>query len=603
LAISAAVPTFDMKQAIAKNRIVGLWRIVRGYHLHYLGALMTLAVAAVAKTATLLLLRFFVDDVLPRDNVAQIVPLVALGFLGLALTEGGFTFLSGRLAAQTAESAARRLRNYLFDHVQRLSFSYHDKMQTGELLQRCTSDVDAMRRFFMEQGVGVGRIILLFTINMTAIMLINVPLALISVVVIPVVVAISIYFFKKVSARYEAFQEQEARLSTTLQENLSGVRVVKAFARQDYEKDKFEKENAEQYRLGRLLLIMHSYFWPITDLITGVQLLGGYFVGALLVMNGTLTIGDFMAYAGMIIWIIFPMRNMGRLIVQMSTGLVSYDRVMEVVRQEREPLGEFEKAPVDQLRGEVVFDDVWFEYEPNMPALRGISFRCEPGQTIALLGSTGSGKTSLVGLLPRFYDYTGGSIWLDGIELRDYPRRFLRANIGIVEQEPFLFSRTIRENITYGVWRDVPDEEVERAARAAAIHDVILTFPEGYSTLVGERGVTLSGGQKQRVALARTLLKNPKLLILDDATSSVDTETEASIRDALQELMEGRTTFIIAHRIQTIMHADLILVMDKGRIVQVGTHEELMREEGIYQRTYEMQSRIEAELEKEMAGD
>jgi ATP-binding cassette subfamily B protein len=297
------------------------------------------------------------------------------------------------------------------------------------------------------------------------------------------------------------------------------------------------------------------------------------------------------------------MRNLGRLIVQMSTGLVSYDRVMEIIKETREPLGENLSAPVDELRGEVEFRNVWFDYgSEDMSAVKDVSFHCKAGQTVALLGSTGSGKTSLVNLLPRFYDYTSGSILLDGVELREFPRDFLRRNIGIVQQEPFLFSRTIRENITYGVNRDVTEEDVYEAARAAAVHEVIMEFPDGYDTMVGERGVTLSGGQKQRVTLARTLLKNPKLLILDDATSSVDTETEASIREALNRLMDNRTSFIIAHRIQTVMYADLILVMDGGRIVQMGTHAELLEEDGVYKQTYEMQSRIETEIERELSN-
>jgi ATP-binding cassette subfamily B protein len=290
------------------------------------------------------------------------------------------------------------------------------------------------------------------------------------------------------------------------------------------------------------------------------------------------------------------------LIVDASSGLVSYERVMEIIRQEREPSGEGQQPPVSELYGEVVFESVSFEYDADVPVLHDISFRCQAGQTVALLGSTGSGKTTLVSLLPRFYEYTSGSITLDGIELKEYPRYFLRQNIGIVEQEPFLFSRSIRENIALGVGRPVSDEEVIAAAKAAAIHDVVLSFPEGYNTLVGERGITLSGGQKQRVAIARTLLKNPRILILDDATSSVDTETEAAIRDALKVLMERRTSFIIAHRIQSVMNADLILVMDKGRIVQRGTHEELMQQEGIYRQVYDMQSRLEDELERELDG-
>jgi len=591
-----------MKQAIADNRLVGLWRMARGLRWHYFGATASLGVAAIAKTLTLLLLSYFVDKVLLRDNVGRIVPLIALGFIGLALIEGLFSYLSGRWAAYTAEKVAQRLKDYLFDHIQRLAFTYHDKNKTGELLQRSTSDVDAVRRFYIEEGVGIGRIILLFLVNWIAIMTINVPLALFSVIVIPFIIIISYYFFKRMEKKYEVFQEQEAKLSTTLQENLSGVRVVKAFARQDYETQKFEKDNWNQYVSGKQLTIMNAYFWPSTDLLTGLQMVAGYFAGGLMVINGTLTIGQYLAYVGMVVWIIFPMRNLGRLIVQTSTGMVSFDRVMEIIKEEREPLHEFDAPPVEKLRGEIVFDHVWFEYEPGNPVLKDLHFRVEPGQTIALIGSTGSGKTSVMALLPRFYDYTSGSITIDGIELREYSRRFLRQQIGVVEQEPFLFSRTIRENITYGVGREVSDEEVERAARAAAVHEVILSFPEGYNTLVGERGVTLSGGQKQRVALARTLLKNTPILILDDATSSVDTETEAAIRGALKMMMQDRTSFIIAHRIQSVMEADLILVFDKGAIVQMGTHDELLMQNGIYRRIYDVQSRIEDELEKEIAN-
>jgi len=591
-----------MKQALAENRLLGLIRMAAGFRRLYVGAIASLAVSSIARTLTLLLLAYFVDEVLFRDDVRQVVPLVALGFLGLALVEGSASYLSGRWAARTAEQVAWRLRNYLYDHLQRLTFSYHDRMQTGELLQRATSDVEAIRRFFVEQGVGIGRILILFVVNFIAIMTIRVDLALLSIVVIPVLVLVSLYFFKKISASYEAMQDQEAKLSTTLQENLSGVRVVKAFARQEYEREKFEADNWEKFLRGRHLLVLNAVYWPLTDILVGAQQVGAYLLGAIMAINGTITVGQYMAFVGMLNMIVNPMRQLGRLIVHTSTGMVSYDRVSEIIRQTREPLHEDSTPPVERVRGEIVFDRVDFHYDNETPVLHEISFRCEPGQTIALLGSTGSGKTSLVNLLPRFYDYTGGSITLDGVELRDYPRSFLRANIGVVEQEPFLFSRTIRENITYGVGREVSDEEVFAAARAAAVHDVIEEFPDGYRTLVGERGVTLSGGQKQRIALARTLLKNPRILILDDATSSVDTETEAAIRHALRQMMQDRTSLVIAHRVQTLMHADLVLVLDEGRIVQQGTHSQLIAQEGIYRETFDMQSRIEEALEKEIAS-
>lgn len=599
---SPAQPTFNFKNAISDNRLAGLWRMASGLRPTYLGAITSLGLATMARTATFLLLRYLVDTVLVSTAaLPQQLPFVALGFVGLALVQGSLSFMSGQLASRTAEGVALRLRNYMFDHIQRLSFTYHDQTQTGELIQRSTSDVDAIRRFFADQAIGIGRIGLLFIVNFAAVLSLNRRLALISIVVVPFLVAISAFFFKRVSQAYEAYQEQEATLSTTLQENLTGVRVVKAFARQDYERDKFERDNWEKFRRGQRLLTMHSLFWPASDLLCHAQMLAGYLIGALMAIRGTITLGDYMAYIGLLVWLIWPMRDLGRIIVQMSTGLVSYGRVMEVIKQEREPLEDGAYKPTGAPQGEIVFDRVCFQYDDaNIPALRDISFHCTPGQVVALLGSTGSGKTTLVNLLPRFYDYTSGSLTLDGVELRHYPRRYLRQQIGIVEQEPFLFSRSIRENIAYGAGRQVSDAEVEASARAAAIHEDVMAFPDGYDTLIGEKGVTLSGGQKQRVAIARTLLKNPRILILDDATSSVDTETEAEIRAALQRLMHGRTTFIIAHRIQSVMNADLILVLDHGQIVQCGTHEELMAQGGIYRQIYDLQVRIESELEREL---
>lgn len=594
--------TLDLKATVSDQRARGLWRMMSGYRLPYIGAMLSLGFAALSKTLTYLLLAYLIDDVLGHGIFDQTLFMIGLAFIGLALIEGGFTFLSGRLAAHTSEGIAQRLREYLFDHIQRLSFAYHDKAQTGELIQRSTSDVDAIRRFFADQAINAGRITLLFVINFIALLRLNAPLALMSVVVIPIVMVVSVWFFKRISAAYEAHQEQEAALSTTLQENLTGVRVVKAFARQAYERDKFEQANYEKFRRGKRLLINHSLYWPITDVMCGLQMLAGYLIGAQMVIARTITLGDYVAYAGLLVWLIWPMRNLGRLIVQMSTGLVSYGRVVEVIKEDKEPLTEGQVAPRHPVRGEIVFKNVSFAYDADSPVLNGVSFKCQPGQAIALLGSTGSGKTTLVNLLPRFYEYTSGSLTLDGVELNQYPRKYLRQQIGIVEQEPFLFSRTIRENISYGVGRDVSQAEVEMAARAAAIHDVITTFPDGYHTLVGEKGVTLSGGQKQRVAIARTLLKNPRILILDDSTSSVDLETEEEIRDALEQLMQNRTTFIIAHRIQSVMNADLILVLDKGHIVQRGTHEQLIEQPGIYRQIYDIQTRIEVELEREISG-
>jgi ATP-binding cassette subfamily B protein len=599
--------TFDFRHSLEANRLKGLWKMMHDYRLSYIVATIALAMSALAKTFTYLLLRFFADDVLTKkqfigNSFSSSLVWIALGFVGLAVFEGAFSFLSGRLAAYTAEGITRRLRDFLFDHIQRLSFSYHATTPSGDLIERVTSDVDALRRFFSEQAIGVGRIILLFVINFIAILNLNVELGLVSVVVIPVILLVSLWFFKRVTRAYEEYQAQEAVLSTTLQENLTGVRVVKAFARQEYEKKKFEKDNWGKFLKGKILLFMHSMFWPLSDIVLGFQMLFGFVYGATMAIHGQISLGTYIAYVGLVVWLIWPIRNLGRIIVQTSTGMVSYARLMEVVKQQREPLLDGQVQPQGPARGDLLFEKVSFMYsDGKSDVLKNVSFHAKPGQAIALLGSTGSGKTSLVNLLPRFHEYSGGKILLDGVELKDYPRAYLRKQIGIVEQEPFLFSRSIRENIMYGVGREVSQEEVEQASKAAAVHEVILSFPDGYDTLVGEKGVTLSGGQKQRVAIARTLLKNPRILILDDSTSSVDTETESEIRSALNELMKNRTTFIIAHRIQSVMVADLILVLDKGEVVQMGTHSELLRDgNGMYRRIYDIQTRIDAELEIEI---
>ncbi|MBP8864212.1 MAG: ABC transporter ATP-binding protein [Anaerolineae bacterium] len=614
---------FDLKQTVTRNRAVGLWRMMTGYRLIYLGALVSVALGATAHTATFLLLQYVVDEVLTQGQHLGQLPWLALGFVVLAAAEGLFSYLRGIWAARTSEGITLRLRNYLYDHIQRLSFTYHDHARTGELISRATSDVDAVRRFYADQAIGIGRIVALFVINFSMMLRLNRTLGLLSIVVMPVVILVSYLFFGRVSKAYEAYQEQEAQLSTTLQENLMGVRVVKAFARQRYEMDKFEEQNSEKYRRGKKLTAMNSFYWPFSDVLCGAQTLIVMGTGAIMATRGEITLGTYLAIIGMVGGVIWPLRNLGRLIVDVSRGLVSFGRVADIIAEEREDIESGLALPDEGgLRGEVLFDHVSFAYQPTLleaedpgggngkgpseasrmvEVLHDISFHVKPGQTIALLGSTGSGKTSIVNLLLRFYDYQDGHIILDGRELTEISRATLRRQIGIVEQEPFLFSRSIRDNIAYGAGREVTEAEVIEAAKAAAIHDVILSFPQGYDTLVGEKGVTLSGGQRQRVAIARTLLKNPRILVLDDATSSVDTETEIQIEAALERLMENRTTFVIAHRIQTVMQADWILVLDRGRVVQQGVHEDLIKEEGLYRQIYQIQARIEEEVEREVA--
>ena len=622
--------TYDLKDTLTPNRFVGLWRMATGFRTIYLVAVAAAGLAALSRSAVFYLLRFFVDDVLTSADRQWQILWVAAGIIVLALLQGLFSFGMGRLAAQTAEGVARRLRNYLYDHMQRLTFTYHDTMQTGELIQRATSDVDTLRRLFQDQLIGIGRTGLLFLVNISALALLHGWLALLSIPMLPVVAVASFFFFKRMETVFESYQSQDAAVSNRLQEKLTGVRVVKAFARQSYEMERFEEENWEKYRRGVKIANLHTLFWPFIEFLTGGQILFGMYMASMMALNGEISIGTYVAFIGLLAATMWPVQGIGRLVAHVSTGLVSLNRVQEIIRQERERLEEGSAPTNKRLRGALQFRNVQFAYETPTAeeskaakkgkgankdlqetrrrafaergyVLRDINFDVQPGQVIGLLGATGSGKSSLVNLLPRFYDYSGGNITLDGEELRAYARGFLRSQIGIVQQEPFLFSTTIRNNITYGLGRDVSEEEMEAAARAAAIHDVVQTFPKGYDTLVGERGVTLSGGQKQRVTIARTLLKDPAILLLDDATSSVDTATDATIRAALSRLMQGRTTFIIAHRVQSVMTADQILVMEAGRIIQRGSHNELVSQPGVYRQVFELQVQIEADLEREIA--
>ncbi len=589
-------PVYDLHKVTGPRTLQNFWRMITGWHWHYVGATFFAALGALARTGMNLFLAYFIDEILIKKQFGEKLLLAILAYLGIVILQALSSFMSGRLSAQTAEGSTRRMRDYLFNHIQRLSYAYHSESKTGDLLERATSDVDTLRRFFADQAIGIGRIVLIFVINFVAIYNMNARLAWISVIILPVILVVSILFFKSISKAYSAYQDQEAVLTTNLQENLSGVRVVKAFARQDYEIKKFDGNNREKLKRGQKLNIMHAFFWPTSDLVCGAQMLASGYLAATMVMDGQLSLGQFVAFLGLI----WPIRNLGRLIVDTSRANVSLKRITDIIKEKEEDLFSTELPACVQINGEIKFDHVGFEYEKDHPVLNDVSFECKAGQVIALLGSTGSGKTSLVNLLPRFYDVSSGRILLDGHDLREYSRDCLRSQIGIIEQEPFLFSCSIRDNITYGVHREVTQAEIEEVAAEAAIDDVIKGFSKGYDTLVGERGVTLSGGQKQRVAIARTLLVNPRVLILDDSTSSVDMETEAQIRAALENLMQARTTFIIAHRIQSIMSADQILVFDKGQIVQSGTHESLLKEDGIYRNIYDIQTRIDSAVQEEI---
>lgn len=583
---------------IPSNSGKGLWFLLRGYKAKFFSALLFQAIAVSAGTAGYFVLRYYIDDVIETGDWRFPLIYFSLLYIGFALVRGLFSFFTARGVGATAEGIARDLRNSIYDHIQKLSFSYHDKTRTGELIQKSTSDVDTIRRFFNEMISGLSRIFFMFVINLISIFYLDVKLALLSIIVIPLLVAMSIMFFKKIHNSFESYQDQDGKVSAAVQENLTGVRVVRAFARQNFEMEKFDVENAEKFKRGKRFLMNHAMYWPTSHIVCAAQQVFGMVMAALMVMDGDLSIGDLAAYIGFLNTIIWPIQQMGRIIAQLSTAWVSYGRVASILLNDQEDLTTGNDE--NRIEGHIEFKDLSFSYENSSKVLKNINIDCKPGQSIALLGETGSGKTSLVNLLPGFYTKDSGDLTIDGISIEGYSRHFLRRNIGIVEQEPFLFSTTIKENIMYGVNREVTDEEVFEAAKAAAIHDSILSFPEQYETIVGEKGVTLSGGQKQRIAIARTILKDPKILILDDSTSAVDAETEDTIREALRNLMKGRTTFVIAHRIQSLIDADQILVFKEGEIIQRGVHRELIDEPGFYKHVFELQNRIEAELEAEL---
>lgn len=582
-----------------------LYRFIAGYRGLYAAALAALAVAALARAAFAYVIRFFTDEALLAGRYDRIL-WASLAFLGLAAVAGGLTFWGGRQAARTAEGAVRRLRVFLYDHLQHLAFAYHDRMQTGELIQRASSDVEEVRRLWAEHFTGVARIATLSAMSFLAMLRLHPRLALVSALVIPLAVVVSTLFWTRLARIYNAFQDQEARLSSLLQQNLYGARVVRAFAREAYEVSRFEVANALLHRRGRTMVRFHNIYWPSMDLLLSLQIVGSTLLGAWMAIDGQISPGTYLAFTGLLGVMIGPIRHLGRVFALSAQSLVSFERIGQIIAERREALDDGDYAPEAAPQGRVRYENVSFAYaEPAGAArprrrppvvLRNVTFEAEAGRVIAILGSTGSGKTSLVNLLPRFYDYTEGRILLDGVELTRYPRRLLRRHIGIVQQEPFLFSRSVRDNITYGTDRVCTEAEVTAAAQAANIHDAILSFAQGYDTRVGEQGVTLSGGQRQRLAIARTLLKDPRILILDDATSAVDADTEQSIREALQRLMRGRTTFIIAHRIASVAQADQILVMDAGRILQAGTHAELAAQAGLYRDVFRLQTNLEREL-------
>jgi ATP-binding cassette subfamily B multidrug efflux pump len=536
-----------------------------------------------------------------QQNGARMLIQAGLLIVAFAAVRGLFSFLQIYLAEKNSQSVAYDFRNDLFAKIQRLSFSYHDRNQTGQLMIRATDDVEKVR-LFIGQGlllaVGalillVGTLIILFTTNfrLTLIVLPILPLALILFLIFG---AISQPLFMKVQIKLSA-------LNTILQENLAGIRVIKAFNREKSEQAKFEKSANILMDQNITVSRVFSFLFPVVFLVANLGQAAVLYFGGRQIIGGTLTVGQWQEFSLYLVYIFLPLAQLGLIITQMSQASASATRIFDILDAKSDVEDDPDAQPLREIQGKVEFEDVSFSYfNSGDPVLSHINIKAEPGQTIAMLGATGSGKTTIINLLPRFYDPTGGKILIDGQDIKKVTLESLRSQIGIVLQETTLFTGTIRDNIAFGR-SDASQEDIIAAAKAAAAHDFILTFPEGYETMVGERGTTLSGGQKQRIAIARALLLDPRILILDDSTSSVDLETEYQIQKALDLLMEGRTSFVIAQRISTVLNADQILVLDKGSIVASGMHEELLETSEIYADIYNTQ--LVSDSDEELIGE
>ena len=515
--------------------------------------------------------------------------IMAALILAFAICRSIFTFLQMNTANAATERVIQNVRNRLYNHIQLLPYTYHANAKTGNLIQRCTSDVDTIRIALYSQIPETAGSVFLIIYTVFLMMQSNIKLVLVSCAVLPITAIFSGIFFYVIEKQFKTAADREAAMTAVLQESLTGIRVIKSFTRQQYEMEKF-KTASEAYMKRNLIVIRcFAFFWSGSDFLSYIQIFIVILYGSFLAYRGEISVGILIAFISYIGILIQPVRQLGRILGNIGKACVSVGRIEELFREEPEELFPTQAKP--EIKGNIVFDSVSFAYPgtENTPVLDNVSFSIKQGQTAAILGPTGSGKSSLVHLLDRLYDYTSGSITIDGVELHSIDKGWIRSQIGLILQEPFLYAKTIMENIKLAA-PDTNDAIAQRYARIAALDGEVHYFADGYSTVVGERGVSLSGGQKQRLAIARTLIKDAPILIFDDSLSAVDMETDATIRAALKNENKHKTVIIISHRIATVKDADIIIVLEKGKITEQGTHRELIQHDGLYKRIYDIQS-------------
>lgn len=529
-------------------------------------------------------IRWIIDTGIIEQNTANLM--LGLGVLfALTLIKGLIDFVIGRWTEVASQGVAYDVRNAIYNKLTSLSFAYHDQSQKGQLLTRSISDVERIRFLTGRAILRLFQAITLLIFTAIALIIMNPTLGVLSILFMPILAFVAYRFGRIFRPLSLEIQQQLAEMTTVLEQNLRGAKIVKAFAQEDAEIERFNEQNMKWFGLAQKQVTVQTQHIPLIDFISSLSTVMIIWYGGQLVIHQSLTIGELVAFTTYLGQLITPVRRLGVIIPAVAMASAAGERVYSILDSESEVTDSPDARKMPTIDGQVRFEDVSFSYFNQLKVLDRVSFQANPGEVVALLGATGSGKSTIINLIPRFYDVSSGHIFVDGHDVRDVTINTLRDQIGIVLQETILFAATIRENIAFGL-ADATEDDVINAAKAAQAHDFILNLPDGYETRVGERGTTLSGGQKQRIAIARALLKNPRILLLDDATSSVDTETERLIQIALETLMQGRTSFIIAQRLSTVRMADKVLVLQDGKVAATGTHDELLNESGLYAEIY-----------------